>query len=198
MTNVALPAEASHKGKVGVDMAESSKFKISVWREFVPPSAILMRGDGSATGDPSIAAREYLGRGSGLQKEVFSWRMVEDAFGGVTDVDARADLEAKLLQAFSIDAPPELRGVLALRAFIDRAREVLEAGDVEWSGSQSASDELGGEVRLNPLLALVTHLSWIADVFEEQPGVSLSRLPQMRCVDMRQRCQRSGVDWKTR
>ena len=133
-----------------------------------------MRGGPAAAGDASVPAREYLGKGSGLQKEVFSWRMVEDAFGGVTDVDARADLEAKLLQAFSIDAPPEQRGVLALRTFIDRASTVLEAGSVEWSGSQSASDELGGEVRLNPLLALVAHLSWVADVFDEQPSVSVT------------------------
>ena len=155
-------------------MSESSKLKVSVWNAFVPENALIMAAvDESAEAGAPSSMKELAAENSGLHKEVYGWRMVEDPFGGVLDSDRREELKALLLDALSIDIQPSQRSIFSLRAFVDRAQAVMASDRVEWSDSQSAAidDE---EHRLNSLLAFTNHLSWLIDVFEEQPGVSIT------------------------
>lgn len=157
----------------GAFVAESSKFKVSIWREFAPQTAILLQGADNADGTLA-SPMEYIGKGSGLQSEVYTWRMFEDAFGGIVDPAERDNLEGLLLGALKIDAPPTQRDIRALWAFIEKAAAVISAGKTEWTDSESAADDAGESFRLNPLIALVSHLRWLANIFDEQPNVSVT------------------------
>ena len=127
--------------------------------------------------EPSAVSewKEWTDDSSDLLKEVFSWRMLEDAFGGIIDPTARARLTTLLSDTLAPDRHPRDRSVASLRTFIDAANRVLETGGVDWSGSQNQlSDDDEEALRLNALLALVNHLSWLIAVFDDQPNVSVS------------------------
>lgn len=151
-------------------MPDSSPLKVSVWRPFVPSSPLLMNAPG--TDLPTV--RQLTDDTGGLQQEVFTWRMLEDPFGGIADANDRAQLKETLLTAMALDVPPQERSVQSLKNFIARATAVLDAGGVEWTGSQSSLTDTDEERNLNPLLALVNHLSWLVDVFDGQPNISVS------------------------
>lgn len=155
-------------------MGESSKLKVSVWNAFVPDTALIMAATSPSASEASPSSMKQLApENSGLHKEVYGWRMVEDPFGGVVDVEKRNELKQLLLDALSIDLQPSERSIATLRAFVQKSQVVLDSGKVEWSGSQSAVHE-DEERRINSLLAFTNHLSWLIDVFEEQPGVSIT------------------------
>ncbi len=129
----------------------------------------------AAPGDDSEQpVRELAGMDSGLHTEVFTWRTSEDPLGGVVSQDARDKLAQALFGALDIHIHPQERSIALLRSFVDAAKTVLETGPVEWSESQSSSIDNGEAQRLNPLLALVNQLSWLIDVFEGQPNISVS------------------------
>ena len=76
-----------------------STFKLSVWTPFVPQTA-LRTSPAVATPDSTppapLTGTEWTEDSSDLLQEVFSWRMLEDAFGGILDPIARARLTALL------------------------------------------------------------------------------------------------------
>jgi hypothetical protein len=62
-----------------------------------------------------------------------------------------------------------------LTEFLDEAQRVINVGQAEWTVSQDAPfDDEDVPYRLNPLLALKLHLEWLASIFRDQPGVSVS------------------------
>ena len=156
-----------------------STFKLSVWTPFVPQTA-LRTSPAVATPDSTPPAptdwKEWTEDSSDLLQEVFSWRMLEDAFGGILDPIARARLTALLSEPLAPDRPPRDRSVAPLREFIDAANRLLESGGVDWSDSQNqlSEDDEEEALRLNALLAFVNHLSWLIAVFDDQPNVSVS------------------------
>lgn len=155
---------------------EPSTFKLSVWTPFVPQT-VLRTSPAVAASDsdpPTVSAwTEWTEDSSDLLKEAFSWRMLEDALGGITTPADRARL-AQLLLDMAPDRHPRDRSVRSLRAFVDAANRILASGHVYWSGSQNPLSEDDEELGLNALLALVNHLSWLIAVFEDQPNVSVS------------------------
>ena len=119
--------------------------------------------------------RELTDDYSDLQKEVFSWRMLEDAFGGIIDPLERDRLTQVLSQTMAPDVHPRDRSIASLRAFVDDANRILAArGGVDWSDSQNPLSDDDERLRLNALLALVNHLSWLIAIFKDQPNVSVS------------------------
>lgn len=120
-----------------------------------------------------MGIRELRSLGHGLHQEVFSWRMMEDAFGGITVDEDRLRLSSLLLDGLSVSKDPNSRGIIKLREFLADAQAVVADGKVEWSGSQSSIND-DEERRLNPLLALINHLDWLANVFDEHPGISVT------------------------
>lgn len=116
-----------------------------------------------------------LGYESDLQQEVYSWQMREDPFGGVYDEGTRTRLHELLVDRFEASRPPSERRVEALGEFLDKAGQVVEAGQAEWTVSQdSPVDDEDVPYRLNPLLALKLHLEWVANIFGGRPGISVS------------------------
>lgn len=155
-------------------MGEASKLKVSVWSPFVPGTALILAARGSPPQDVQQVPPKELTDSSGLQKEVFGWRMSEDPFGGIVEPAEREKMRAMLLEALSITIDPTKRSVTVLKSFLDEATSLLNNGAVEWTGSQSASIDDEEERRVNPLLALVNHLSWLAEVYEEHPNISFT------------------------
>jgi hypothetical protein len=146
----------------------SIKLKVSVWRDFVPSRAMLLRVAGEHD-------HRLLSGDAELQQEIFSWQMREDHLAGVIDEASRLKLRDLLVDRFDPSRPPSERRFDALREFLDEAAGVLEAGGTEWTGSQDApSEDEDTPYRLNPLLALRAHLDWLYVVFAGQPGVSVS------------------------
>lgn len=144
------------------------KLRLSIWRDFVPDKALILRQG---------PEREHrvLAAGSELQEEVYSWQMREDPFSGVSDSDVRERLHKLLVERFEESQPPSKRRVEALSEFVANAQQVISADQAEWTVSQDAPEE-DEEVpyRLNPLLALKLHLEWLLTTFAGQPGISVS------------------------
>ncbi len=146
----------------------SVKLKVSVWRDFVPSRAMLLRVAGEQD-------HRLLSGDAELQQEIFSWQMREDHLAGITDEGSRLKLRDLLMDRFDPSRPPSERRFEALREFLDEAATVVEGGGTEWTGSQDAPfDDEDSPYRLNPLLALRGHLDWLYAVFAGQPGVSVS------------------------
>jgi hypothetical protein len=145
-----------------------NKIKLSVWREFVPNRALILRhGDN--------VGHEVLGGESDLLQEVYTWRTREDPFGGVSDDGSRMRLRESLIDRFEASQPPSKRRIEALKEFLVEAQRVIDAGQAEWTVSQDGpSEDEDAPYRLNPLLALKLHLEWLATIFGGQPGVSVS------------------------
>jgi hypothetical protein len=144
-----------------------AKIKLSVWRDFVPSKALILRQNG--------VEHQVLASESDLQQEVYTWQMREDPFGGVFDEGARARLREFLVDRFEASQPPSKRRFDALADFLDEAQRVIDADQAEWTVSQDAPlDDEDVPYRLNPLLALKLHLEWLKNTFSARPGVSVS------------------------
>ncbi len=150
-------------------MSESSSFKISVWSAFAPQTDLAID---TGSGEPQV--RVVAKQSSGLHKEVFGWRMSEDLFAGIADESDRDKLKAALFDKMAIDIDPNKRSIDSLKSFVDVANEILDANRVEWIGSQNPSGDDDEKGRLNPLLALVNHLSWLIGMFKDMPNTSIS------------------------
>ena len=145
-----------------------NKIKLSLWRDFVPNRALMLR-HGDNEGHQVLAGE------SDLQQEVYTWYTREDPFGGVSDEDSRMRLRESLIDRFEASQPPSKRRIEALTEFLDEAQRVINVGQAEWTVSQDAPfDDEDVPYRLNPLLALKLHLEWLASIFRDQPGVSVS------------------------
>ena len=154
-------------------MAEgtSVKFTLTIWRDFVPPRplAINTQGDG----------RQVFDSNSGLQEQVYSWQLREDALAGVADDQSRKELHEHLVGRLADSNPPSERRLDVLRDFIDVAERVMSAGDVSCVQSESRFDENAeneehNRVEVNSLLALTIHLKWVVACFGDRPGISVS------------------------
>ena len=146
--------------------SEPVKVKLSVWKDFAPTRALLLRDDASLE-------HRVLSLESNLQQEVYVWQTREDPFAGVADDAARERLREKLIDWFAAAKPPAERRFARLNDFIEEAQLVLESGGAEWTVSQDATDDEEQPVRLNTLLSLRNHLDWLRRVFAEQPGISV-------------------------
>ena len=154
-------------------MAEgtSVKFTLTIWRDFVPPRplAINTRGDG----------RQVFDSESGLQEQVYSWPLREDAFAGVADDKSREELHERLVSRLADSNPPSERRLDVLRDFVEVAEQVINAGGVSCVQSESRFDENSENeehhrVEVNSLLALTIHLKWVVACFGDRPGISVS------------------------
>ncbi len=150
-------------------MSETNKLRISVWLAYDGDAPLMMV---TKSNEDSIV-KELPSAGSGLHREIYSWQTNEDVLGGVADPKCREALNEALFNALRPDNAPNERGIDALARFVALARETLADGVTEWSASSSSSDDDGAR-RLNPLLALITHLEWLASVYDGQPGISVT------------------------
>lgn len=147
----------------------NTKWTLTIWRDFLPARPLVL---------PSDQGNKVLGSDSGLQEQVYSWRMREDPFAGIPDEEARKDLHDRLVSALERSKPPADRHLGVLKDFVHAAEDLIEAGKVSWSPNQSRSDEDadhedGSQVPINSLLALTTHLKWILACFGDRPGISV-------------------------
>ena len=155
-------------------MSDSSKFKFSLWAPFVPKTALVMNNGSQHRSAEEDTVSHFSNESPNLQKEVYRWRMVEDAFGGVLDATDRETLENLLFTTMELNADPSTRTIDALRKFVEEAHHYIDSGRAEWTDSQDPLSEELEDVRLNALLALANHLSWIISIFEHQPNISVS------------------------
>lgn len=110
-----------------------------------------------------------------LQEEIYTWETEEDPFDGIEDDNVREILREKLFGSLGASLPPSKRGIDVLKEFIRNAEAAIEDEKAEWTISQSASDdvdELANQVK--GLLAILLHFKWLADCFEDRPGISVS------------------------
>lgn len=150
-------------------MSEASNIKLSFWRPFVPDTALMdlsLEKDSVRLHAAAVA--------SGMHKEIYGWRMQDDALGGIAKVEERERLRASLFDELAVNVPPSERSLEKLRIFINEAEKILTDGAASWSDSQSQSVEEDETMRINALLALVCHLRWLVDVFDEKPDVSVT------------------------
>lgn len=148
--------------------SETVKLRLSVWREFTPEST-LTQWRAASSELANLTAT------SDLQREVYSWQMKDDPFGGISDEGSRLKLHDLLLRQYSSSRAPEERRVATLNPFLDEADRIIAKGASEWTISQDApEDDEDAPYMINPLLALKMHLEWISASFAGQPGVSIS------------------------
>lgn len=123
--------------------------------------------------------RQLLDSESGLQEEVYSWRLREDAFAGIADEATRTELRDFLVGRLDDSKPPGERRLTVLKDFVKAAEAAIDSGAAASSpsGSQAGEDPDDGDrsqVELNTLLALTMHLKWLIACFGNRPGISVS------------------------
>ena len=128
---------------------------------------------------PDEEGWQLLDSESGLQEEVYSWRLREDAFAGITDDATRMELRDLLVGKLTDSKPPGERRLTVLKDFVKAAEAAIDSGVSASSPSGSQSDEDlddgdRSQIELNPLLALTMHLKWLIACFGNRPGISVS------------------------
>ena len=139
---------------------------LSIWRAFAPPRTLVLFDEAKD--------HRMLDPESNLQQEVYSWKLREDPFAGISDEQTRVDLHDRL-HRLSVSKPPGERRLAVLEEFVTAAERALAARRVEWSPSRSQApehDELPREI--NALMAFVLHLKWLLACFANCPTVSVS------------------------
>jgi len=152
-----------------VNTEPNVKWTLSIWREFTPATRLVLLEEESS---------KILDADSPLQEEVYSWRMCEDAFGGIPDDAMRRELYDLLVNSLNASRAPSERAVSVLADFVGKAESLILENLVSWTPSQGQpEDENQGfeadPVRMNSLLALLIHLKWVVSVFQHQPGISV-------------------------
>ena len=141
---------------------------LSIWRDFMPARPLTLPGD---------EGWQLLDSKSGLQEEVYSWQLREDAFAGVSDDATRTDLRDRLLGRLAYSKPPAERRLSVLEEFVKAAEASIASGSATFAPSGSRPDDDSADkiqIEANPLLALTTHLKWILACFRNRPGISVS------------------------
>ena len=148
----------------------SPTLTLSIWKDFVPRRALALPGEEGG---------QLLTSESGLQEEVYSWRLREDAFAGISDHDTRMNLHDRLVERLDVSKPPCERRMAVLEEFVNAAEAKIESGAAACARSESESDRDSDDddrsrIDINPLLALTMHLRWLLSCFENRPGISVS------------------------
>ena len=143
----------------------SQALRLSIWRDFAPVHSLAMQDEQSGW--------RVVGRGSGLQEEVYSWSLMQDPFGGIDDDDVRDDLREVLLDRLDGSLPPIERGIDVLREFVTKAEQAIDDGHARPLPADSTSASTYMPSEPNPLLALVLHLRWLVRCFGDRPNVSV-------------------------
>ena len=141
---------------------------LSIWRDFMPTRPLVL---------PDDEGWQLLDSESGLQEEVYSWQLREDAFAGISDDAAGTDLRDRLLGRLAASKPPAERRLFVLEEFVKAAEACIASGSATFAPCGSRSDDDSADkiqIELNPLLALTTHLKWILACFRNRPGISVS------------------------
>ena len=155
-------------------MSEPTKFKVTIWGAFVPEFELIRTPDAVPDDSENVSVQVLSEENSSLWKEIYSWKMLEDPLGGIIEIGNRKKLKIELLESMDIEIHPSHRTIDSLKSSVGAANSILLESGVEWSGSQSTLTDDDEEIRINPLLALINHLSWLIDVFEGQPNISVS------------------------
>lgn len=146
----------------------SVNFTLSIWRDFAPTRTLALRVDEQA---------QLLDAESGLQQEVYTWRLRDDPFAGIADDQTRLRLHGLLVHGLESAKPPDERRLDVLACFIVAAEAAMADQSVSWTAIQGLSPEMSDEeapVEANALRALATHLKWLLACFGNQPGMSVS------------------------
>ena len=144
----------------------SAGLRITVWRPYTPDRPLTIR----VGTDDTISA---VGPDMQLQQEAFTWQVKEDVWGGLADSELRQQLSQKLITDFEPVLPPTQRGMTKLGALLGELDDAKSAA--EWSSSgQQLHDDGETAVRLNSLVAFLSQLTWLYDVFRDVPGASVS------------------------
>ena len=145
----------------------NTQAKLSIWRDFDPTHPLVIRDE--------QAGWRVVTRDSGLQAEVYSWPLPHDPFACVADEHIRQDLREALLVRLDVSLPPSKRRLAVLSDFVDKAKRAIEESQTGPLPSAAPSaDPSEGTTEPNPLLALMLHIKWLVQCFEDRPGISVS------------------------
>lgn len=104
---------------------------------------------------------------------VFQWFMQEDPVGGVVAPKDRDRLRAQIA-SLRLQVDPTQRTIDRLELLLRTSRQVLARDGVIWSQSEAQQNPVGGETRLNALLALANQLAWLLEVYKDLPNTWVS------------------------
>ena len=165
-------AHLIEEGRIGMAEGTTVKFTLTIWRDFVPPRPLAI--------DTHEDGRQVFDSDSGLQEQIYSWPVREDAFAGISDDQTRTELHDRLVNRLADSTPPSERRLEVLKEFIVASEKVIEARGVSCVQSESRSqentnnEEERDRIEVNSLLALVIHLKWVVACFSHRPGISVS------------------------
>lgn len=147
----------------------------SIWREFHPSRPLAHRSAKEAT--VVFRADSPADADTGLYEEIYRWHLREDILAGISEDDARRNVD-DALKRLDAKLPPSARHLGLLQDFVDLAREKLnegKAGPVLRNDTEGAPlDREDDPVQVNSLLALTLHLEWLIACFGDRPGISVS------------------------
>ena len=77
---------------------------------------------------PDDEGWQLLDSESGLQEEVYTWRLREDVLAGVSDDRIRMDLHDRLVERLDDSKPPKERRLALLAEFVEAAEAAIGSG----------------------------------------------------------------------
>lgn len=138
-------------------------FRLSIWRDYVPPHPVALRGEQMDF--------QVVTSGHRLQAEVYSWPLQQDHLAGISNEGVRDRLRELLVDKLDVSRPPAARSLAVLRDFVAVAEKAVEDGEA----ISVPGDSEDTSAAINPLLSLVLHLKWIIQCFQDHPGISVSK-----------------------
>lgn len=149
-------------------VTESTQAWLSIWRNFAPSAPLAVQD--------AAASWRIVTTDSKLQEEVYSWPLPTDPFGCIDEEGVRDDLREALFDRLDVSLPPEGRGIVVLREFVEKAERAVHEGHAGPLPANSASTAPSTHTPLepNPLLALAVHLGWLVRCFGDRPNVSVT------------------------
>lgn len=108
-----------------------------------------------------------------LMERVYVWSGQEHPLIGVVDIEARAQLQAKL-DSLKISGPCQMHTIDDLQSLVDEARGILGGPMVTWGPSSAPAEPHAEASLVNSLLAFTKHLEWLIAIFKDVPNTWVS------------------------
>ncbi|MCX6378743.1 MAG: hypothetical protein NT023_04595 [Armatimonadetes bacterium] len=144
-------------------------FALSVWRPIRHNRTLFYKGQSALQECLDISPKEN------LYEQIFTWSPREDFWGAITDDIFRRKIQEFFDSSFISDKDPSERGIHKLEEFITLLSEGV--GDTTPrlmpSLTTKVNDEFSEATPFFPILALLGHLRWIAETYQDAPNVTV-------------------------
>ena len=149
---------------------QAPSIRVSIWRSHRPGRHLTYytgRADAPVMRVGDADAMDLL-------EEVFAWHTRDDVWGGLDDLDLRTRFIDRIKSEFDPLQAPFDRSMAKLGSYLNDLRPVATSLASKWTNSKHAVEgEQTSTIRINPLLAFMSQMTWIHGTFQHMPDASV-------------------------